>query len=131
MRLRIIVAISLVSLIAICWGVRFGIAQERRRTPDFLRTKYQELNRTLFDNQLPPVQIDWADLTEENRVGKTYLKEDNSFVILVDRDTNARGAELEDTVEHETCHVVTWRQEEDPHGRRFQACMSHIKANRH
>jgi predicted SprT family Zn-dependent metalloprotease len=112
-------------------GVRFGIAQERRRTPDFLRTKYQELNRTLFDNQLPPVQIDWADLTEENRVGKTYLKEDNSFVILVDRDTNARGAELEDTVEHETCHVVTWRQEEDPHGRRFQACMSHIKANRH
>lgn len=131
MRLRIIVAISLVSLIAICWGVRFAIAQERRRTPDFLRTKYQELNRTLFDNQLPPVQIDWADLTEENRVGKTYLKEDNSFVILVDRDTNARGAELEDTVEHETCHVVTWRQEEDPHGRRFQACMSHIKANRH
>jgi predicted SprT family Zn-dependent metalloprotease len=130
-RLRIIVAISLVSLIAICWGVRFAIAQERRRTPDFLRTKYQELNRTLFDNQLPPVQIDWADLTEENRVGKTYLKEDNSFVILVDRDTNARGAELEDTVEHETCHVVTWRQEEDPHGRRFQACMSHIKANRH
>lgn len=131
MCLRIIVAISLVSLIAICWGVRFAIAQERRRTPDFLRTKYQELNRTLFDNQLPPVQIDWADLTEENRVGKTYLKEDNSFVILVDRDTNARGAELEDTVEHETCHVVTWRQEEDPHGRRFQACMSHIKANRH
>ena len=131
MRLRIIVAISLVSLIAICWGVRFGIAQERRRTPDFLRTKYQELNRTLFDNQLPPVQIDWADLTEENRVGKTYLKEDNSLVILVDRDTNARDAELEDTVGHETCHVVTWRQEEDPHGRRFQACMSHIKANRH
>jgi len=73
-RLRIIVAISLVSLIAICWGVRFAIAQERRRTPDFLRTKYQELNRTLFDNQLPPVQIDWADLTEENRLGKTYLK---------------------------------------------------------
>ena len=131
MRLRIIVAISLVSLIAICWGVRFAIAQERRRTPDFLRTKYQELNRTFFDNQLPPVQIDWADLTEENRVGKTYLREDNTFVILVDRDTNARDAELEDTVEHETCHVVTWRQEEDPHGRRFQACMSHIKANRH
>jgi predicted SprT family Zn-dependent metalloprotease len=112
-------------------GVRFGIAQERRRTPDFLRTKYQELNRTFFDNQLPPVQIDWADLTEENRLGKTYLKEDNSLVILVDRDTNARDAELEDTVGHETCHVVTWRQEEDPHGRRFQACMSHIKANRH
>ena len=131
MRLRIIVAISLVSLIAICWGVRFAIAQERRRTPDFLRTKYQELNRTFFDNQLPPVQIDWADLTEENRLGKTYLKEDNSLVILVDRDTNARDAELEDTVGHETCHVVTWRQEEDPHGRRFQACMSHIKANRH
>ena len=131
MRLRINVAISLVSLIAICWGVRFAIAQENRRTPELLRTKYQELNRTFFDNQLPPVQIDWADLTEENRVGKTYLREDNTFVILVDRDTNARDTELEDTLAHETCHVVTWRQEEDPHGQRFQACMSHIKTNKH
>jgi predicted SprT family Zn-dependent metalloprotease len=131
MRLRINIAISLVALIAICWGVRFAVAQERRRTPEFLQAKYQELNRTFFHNQLPPVQVDWADLTEENRVGKTYLKEDNSFVILVDRDTNVRDGELEDTVEHETCHVVTWRQEEDPHGRRFRACMSRIKANKH
>ncbi len=57
MRLRINIAISLVALIAICWGVRFAVAQERRRTQEFLQAKYQELNRTYFHNQLPPERI--------------------------------------------------------------------------
>ena len=70
-----------VALIAICWGVRFAVTQERRRTQEFLQAKYQELNRTYFHNQLPPAQIDWADLTEENRVGKTYLKEGNRYLV--------------------------------------------------
>jgi hypothetical protein len=81
MRLRINIAISLVALIAICWGVRFAVVQERRRTQEFLQAKYQELNRTYFHNQLPSAQIDWADLTEENRVGKTYLKEGNRYLV--------------------------------------------------
>jgi predicted SprT family Zn-dependent metalloprotease len=126
-RLRIIGAISLVSLITICWGVRFAIAQERRREPEFLQSKYQALNREFFDNSLPKVRIEWADLTDYNYLGETYRENDGTFVVLVDRRTNLRDEVLQDTVFHEMCHVATWRQQDDPHGSAFRACMAGIQ----
>ena len=76
---------------------------------------------------LPPVRIEWADLTEYNRLGETYRENDGMFVVLVDRRTNFRDEDLQDTVFHEMCHVATWRRQDDPHGSAFRGCMGGIK----
>ena len=126
MRLRIYIAISALALLTIVGGVR-AVAEEHRRTPQFLKSKYKELNRKFFDNSLPPARIEWADLTVYNRLGETYREDDGTFVVLVDRRTNLRDEDLQDTVFHEMCHVATWRHEDDPHGSAFRACMSAIR----
>ena len=59
--------------------------------------------------------------------GETYRENDGMFVVLVDRRTNFRDEDLQDTVFHEMCHVATWRKEFDPHGSAFRACMAGIK----
>jgi hypothetical protein len=58
------------SLLVVVGGGR-TVAEGHRRTPEFLQRKYQELNRKFFDNSLPPVRIERADLTEYNRLGET------------------------------------------------------------
>jgi len=126
MRLRIYIAISALTLLTIIGGVR-AVAEEHRRTPQLLKSKYRKLNRQFFANSLPPVRIEWADLTEYNYLGETYREDDGTFVVLVDRRTNLRDEDLQDTVFHEMCHVATWRHENDPHGSAFRACMSAIK----
>jgi hypothetical protein len=87
--------------------------------PRVMQRKYQELNRKFFDNSLPPVRIEWADLTEYNRLGETYRENDGMFVVLVDLRTNFRDEDLQDTVFHEMCHVATWRRQDDPRGSAF------------
>jgi hypothetical protein len=130
-RLRINIAISVLALMMIGWGIRFAVAQERKRAPEFLQYKYRELNRTLFQNSLPLAIVEWADLSDADNMGQTMQQSDGTFLIQVDRTSNIRDEELEDTIEHETCHVATWGQEEDPHGPAFQACMAGIKTNEH
>jgi predicted SprT family Zn-dependent metalloprotease len=125
-RLHINIAISILALLAIVGGVR-AVGEEHRRTPEFLQNKYQELDRMFFGNGLPPVRIEWADLTEYNRQGETYREDDGTFVVLVDLRTNLRDEDLQDTVSHEMCHVATWRKEDDPRGSAFRACMDVIK----
>jgi predicted SprT family Zn-dependent metalloprotease len=92
-----------------------------------LQSKYQALNREFFDNSLPKVRIEWADLTDYNYLGETYRENDGTFVVLVDRRTNLQDEVLQDTVFHEMCHVATWRQQDDPHGSAFRACMAGIQ----
>jgi len=127
-QLRIYITISALALLTIVGSVR-AVAEEHRRTPQFLKSKYKELNRKFFDNSLPPVRIEWADLTDYNYLGETYRENDGTFVVLVDRKTNLRDEDLQDTVFHEMCHVATWRREDDPHGLAFRACMAGIKGN--
>jgi len=111
---------------ACCPGTREpGSAPAKRRASE-VRCKTRE-NRKFFDNSLPPVRIKWANLTEYNYLGETYRETDGTFVVLVDRRTNLRDEDLQDTVFHEMCHVATWRREDDPHGSAFRACMAGIK----
>ena len=110
-------------LLAVC-------AQLPRNTGErqsFLQSRYRELNREFFGNSLPLARIEWADLTSYNRLGETYREDDGTFVVLVDRKTNTRDEDLQDTVFHEMCHVATWMKEFDPHGLAFRACMAGIK----
>jgi predicted SprT family Zn-dependent metalloprotease len=127
-RLRINTTISLLALIAVIWSVRFAVAQERKRRPEFLQNQYQELNRKLFQNSLPPAIVEWADLTNADNAGQTMQQSDGVFLIQVDRNSNIREEDLEDTMEHQTCHVTTWGQEDDPHGQKFQDCMAGIES---
>ena len=131
MRLHINIVVSILALITIIWGVRFIVAQEHRRTPQYLQSIYQELNKQFFENALPTARFEWADLTGADAMGQTFQESDDSFVIQVDRNTNFSfwiDDDLRDTVEHETCHVATWGAEQDAHGPMFQACMARIKA---
>jgi hypothetical protein len=120
-----IVVSAFVLFTVICGASAVG--EENRQTPQFLKSKFRELNRKFFDNRLPPVRIEWADLTVYKYLGETYRENDGRFVVLVDRRTNLRDEDLQDTVFHEMCHVATWRHEDDPHGSAFRACMSSIK----
>ena len=126
MDLRAKIPIFTLGLLTIVGSVR-AVPEEHRRSPEFLRSKYQELNQKAFDNRLPPVRIEWADLTAYNYLGETYRDSDGTFVVLVDWRTNLRDEVLHDTVFHEMCHVATWRREDDPHGSAFRACMAGIK----
>lgn len=130
MQLRINIAISILALMTIWWAVRFAVAQERRRDPGYLPGAYQLLNDRFIEGSLPPVQIEWSDLTHDDFRGETYLSDDG-FVILVDKNMNLFNGELEDTIQHETCHVATWEQEPNPHGAQFKACMDRVKADKH
>jgi predicted SprT family Zn-dependent metalloprotease len=126
MRLRIYIAISAVAMLTVVGGVR-AVAEEHRQTTRFLKSKYRKLNREFFENSLPPARIEWANLTEYNYLGETYREDNGTFVVLIDRRTNLRDEDLQDTVFHEMCHIATWRHEDDPHGYAFRACMSGIK----
>ena len=126
MRLHLNIAISTLTLLTIVGGVG-AVAEEHKRAPEFLQRKYQALNREFFDNRLPKVRIEWADLTDYNYLGETYRENDGTFVVLVDRRSNLRDEVLQDTVFHEMCHVATWRQQDDPHGSAFRACMAGIQ----
>lgn len=112
--------ICIAAMTIIIWGVHYGFAQERRRTPEFLQSKYQALNRQSFKGTLPPARVEWATLT--NHAGECSCSED-SCVIFVDRDANSQDEELDQTLAHEACHAATWGQEKDAHGPLFQACM--------
>ena len=130
MRLRINLAIATLALVTIVWGIRFSVAaQERRRAPEFLQYKYQQLNRTFFANSLPTATVEWAELSDADNNGQTIRKNAQSFVVLVDRSSNPRAEDLQNTIEHQTCHIATWAQDEDPHGLSFQDCMAAIKAD--
>jgi predicted SprT family Zn-dependent metalloprotease len=127
---RINILISALALAVIIWSVCFAVTQEHRRTPDFLQQKYQELNRTFFENSLPTARLEWADLTDADAAGQTFLESDDSFVIQVDRRSDFwDDDDLQDTVKHETCHIATWGAEEEEHGPIFQRCMARIKAH--
>src|SRR5437016_2990433 len=101
MRSRLNVAVSLVAISAIAWGVHFAFAQERRRTHQYLQEMYQELNKQFFQNTLPNTWIEWADL--DAYAGRTIWDgDDDIFIIQVDRRTNFWGDDdLQDTIEHE------------------------------
>ena len=126
MRLHINIPIFTLTLLTIVGDVG-AVAKEHKRAPEFLQSKYHALNREFFDNSLPKVRMEWADLTDYNYLGETYRENDGTFVVLVDRRTNLRDEVLQDTVFHEMCHVATWRQQDDPHGSAFRACMAGIQ----
>jgi hypothetical protein len=127
---RVRILISLLSLAVICFGVRYAVGRERLRSPDHLHSLYQQTNRTFFDGKLPDVVLKVEDLSDKNAEGVTYKETEDTFVIVLDPNWNTSEDEALRTMRHESCHVVTWRQEPDEHGPRFQECMKRFEAGK-
>jgi hypothetical protein len=126
MRLRVNLGISVLALMAIGMEVHAMEVLEQRRTDAYLQRQFEELNRRFFDGGLPPTNVVWADLRDDD--GLTTRYDDGSFVIQIDRRGNfLYASELDDTLKHETCHVATYGQDADPHGPAFRDCMARVK----
>src|SRR5882762_1631490 len=115
MRARILV--SLLSLAVICFGVRYAVGRERLRSPAHLHSLYQETNTAFFDRKLPDAVLKVEDLSDKDAEGVTYKETEDTFVVVLDPNWNTSEHEALDTVRHESCHVATWGEEPDVHGR--------------
>jgi hypothetical protein len=116
------VSISVMAIAIIVFGIRYHLMRQRLRHTE-LHAWYQRDNAELFDGKLPDARVEWSDLTADNDAGKTYQLEDDSFVILLDRNENTSESEAGDTLKHEACHIASWG-EELGHGPKWQECMS-------
>lgn len=126
--MRVRIAVSLIALAVICFGVRYAVGRERLRNPDHLHALYQETNKEFFDGKLSDVEVKSQDLPPD-RVGETYKASEDKFVIVLDTNWNTSEDEALDTVRHESCHVATWdvMDPNDPHGPPFQECMKRFE----
>ena len=125
--MRVRTLISLLSLAVIFFGVRYTIARERLRRPDYLHALYQHTNREFFEGKLQDVVLKAEDLSKENAEGVTYQEGEDTFVIILDPQWNTSEDEALRTMRHEACHVATWGQEPDEHGPLFQECMKRFE----
>jgi hypothetical protein len=116
------ILISLLALGVIFSGIRYHMMRERLSHAD-LHSWYQQENATAFGGSLQDASVEWGDLREKNAEGITYKYEDDSFAIVLDRNSNTSESEARDTLKHEACHVATWG-EEPKHGPKWQACMA-------
>jgi hypothetical protein len=126
--MRVRIAVSLIALAVICFGVRYAVGRERLRSPDHLHALYQDTNRKFFDGKLSDVEVISRDLPPD-RVGETRKDTEDTFVIVLDTNWNTSEDEALDTVRHESCHVATWdvMDPNDVHGPPFQECMKRFE----
>ena len=125
--MRVRIAVSLIALMVICFGVRYAVGRERLRSPTYLHALYQQTNKEFFGGQLSDVEVKAHDLSEEKAEGITYQEAEDRFVIVLDPNWNTSKGEALDTIRHEACHVATWGEETDVHGPRFQECMKRFE----
>jgi len=104
------------------------VGRERLRQSDPHRV-YEQINRESFDGKLPDVSVVWGDLTGDYGVTLFYI--DGSVEIVVDRQSVTSEHQLQETIKHESCHVLSRRLVEqtgqDAHGAAFQECMARFK----
>jgi predicted SprT family Zn-dependent metalloprotease len=125
------ILVSLVCLAVIASGAEYSIARERLRKAD-LHAWYQEINGRFFGGSLQDAEVCWGDLTKDDAEGMTYLFDDGTVRIEVDRRWVTSESKVREVLDHEACHVATeaavQEQKSDPHGATFQNCMRRFRA---
>jgi hypothetical protein len=121
-------AVSVLAITTIFFGVRYAVARERLRDPHYLHWIYADENKHHFGDALPDAHLRSGDLTDHDKddtytLGVTYTLDENCFVIVLAPKWNTTELEARRTIQHEACHVATWKKEDDPHGPLFQDCM--------
>ena len=118
------IAVSLTWLGIIFGGVTHAGGREILRQADLHRV-YEQINLESFDGALPDVSVVWGDLTGD--YGLTLFYPDSSVKIVIDRQSVTSEDQLNETLSHESCHVLTRylvkQTGQDVHGPAFQACM--------
>ncbi len=112
--------VSLVLIAVICGGLTYAHNREAVRDTNVDQV-FQQINREYFRGELSGVTVEWADLDEE--LGRVQKIRDGDFLISVDRNENTSLAEVQETLQHEACHVFVDFQEPEEHGPMFQTCM--------
>jgi hypothetical protein len=93
-----------------------------------LRAVYVEFNDEYFHNTLPKdTVIDYAG-HDDRYVATTRQIEDGRFHIALNKNYAGSMEAARLTILHEDCHIKTWNQEFDEHGKRWRACMLALDA---
>jgi len=86
------------------WTTYSPMGREHLRQTDW-QSLYNQIDRESFQEILPPVSVQWAELPED--YGKTTFYMDGSSEIQIDRASVTSEKMLRETMRHETCHVAT------------------------
>src|SRR5580658_2204597 len=81
-------AVSVLAITTIFFGVRYAVARERLRDPQYLHWIYADENRQHFGDALPDAHLRSGDLTDQDEgdtytLGVTYALDENYFVIVL------------------------------------------------
>jgi hypothetical protein len=93
-----------------------------------LQATYDSFNEEYFNNSLPKnTVVDYGEY-DDDFMGTTQVIAGNRFHIALNESytSGARNARL--TLLHEQCHIKTWQQEIDEHGKRWRSCMLSLDA---
>jgi hypothetical protein len=66
-RTNVNLAVAILSLATIFFGVRYAVARERLRDPQYLHWIYADENKQHFGNALPEAHLRSGDLTDLDR----------------------------------------------------------------
>ena len=91
-----------------------------------LKKYYVGYNEDYFDNTLPDIPVVWGNLSSQNWLGVTFLKEDGTpREIVIDRYAHPYPRQALQTLQHEMCHVSLRGEPDgvDSHGPKHEACM--------
>lgn len=84
---------------------------------------YNDNNSDYFDNKLPRnIDVQWANLTDQNDIGLSWISADGVSHIRIDKKTNPVLRQARLTMFHEECHLKTGIEIEE-HGPKWRACM--------
>jgi hypothetical protein len=89
---------------------------------------YADLNEEYFDGQLPKdAAVDFAE-RDDRYAAMTRQIASGRFHIALNKDYVAAMETTRLAILHEDCHVKTWGQELDQHGRLWLSCMLALDA---
>ena len=113
--------VSAAALSVIVAGAAYAYNRERLAETN-LHHRYQELNRSRFDGQLPDIPVRWGNLQADEAYGETRQFQDGSLLIVLDRYSVTTQGQLEATLRHEMAHVCAGVEHQ--HDEKFQQCVN-------
>jgi hypothetical protein len=113
--------VSVLAVTVICGGLMYAYDREHVRGID-LNLVFDKINQQYFAGELPTPTIVWTHLDEE--YGEIHIDSNGVVVILVDPNENTTMRTLEETLQHESCHLLV---RDTDHGEKFQRCMARFK----
>lgn len=116
----------MVGLMGLCtWTIRSqgALRPTAALSVSQLQATYDSFNEEYFNNSLPKnAVVDYGEY-DDDFMATTQVISGNRFHIALNESYTggARNARL--TLLHEQCHIKTWGQDRDQHGKLWRSCM--------